>query len=73
MIVPKVMPITATKRLNGVIAMWNPTTMFSKPTGQYPSQVSIGPLGMGTRNQVSKTKKVTTGTSTAIVITTNYG
>src|SRR3982074_1388413 len=31
MIVPRVMPTTAIRRLNGVIATWNPRMMFSKP------------------------------------------
>src|SRR6266446_831300 len=31
MMVPSVIPTTATSRLNGVIAMWKPRAMFSKP------------------------------------------
>src|SRR6266849_1797522 len=37
MIVPSVMPMTATNRLNGVMAMWKPRAMFSNPTGQSTS------------------------------------
>jgi hypothetical protein len=65
MMVPSRMPTTAIKRLYGVSAIWKPRKRFSIPTRQYPSQVSTGPLGMGTRNQVSKMKNVTTGIAVA--------
>ncbi len=62
MIVPSRMPITATNKLKGVTATWNPSQMFSTPIDQYPSQASSGPLGIGTKNHFSKIKKVTRGT-----------
>ena len=61
MMVPKRMPITAMKRLNGVIATWKPRSRFSSPTRQYPNQASTGPLGIGTRNHLSKMKNAITG------------
>ena len=61
MIVPSMMPTTATKRLNGVTATEKPRRRFSKPIAQKPSQASSGPLGIGTRNHRSKITKVTTG------------
>jgi len=36
MMVPRVMPTTAMKRLKGVIAIWKPSRMFSKPMGSVP-------------------------------------
>ena len=63
MMVPRRMPITAINRLNGVKATWKPSGRLSIPTCQYPSQVSTGPFGMGTRNQVSKMRNVMTGTA----------
>src|SRR5439155_18282108 len=61
MMVPSVMPTTAMNRLNGVIAIVKPSQRFSRPIVQSPSQASSGPLGIGTRNQRSNTRNVTTG------------
>ena len=69
MMVPSRMPTTAIKRLNGVTATWKPRKRFSSPTSQYPNQASTGPLGMGTRNQVSKMRNVMTGTDVASATT----
>ena len=64
MIVPSMMPITATKMLNGVSAMEKPSRRLSKPIAQKPSHASSGPLGIGTRNHRSKITKVTRGMPT---------
>ena len=65
MMVPRSIPTTAMKRLNGVTAIWKPRKRFSSPTDQYPNQASTGPLGIGTRNQVSKMMNEMTGTTVA--------
>src|SRR5205814_9496497 len=36
MMVPRAMPTTATKRLNGVMATWKPSSRFSNPIGSEP-------------------------------------
>jgi hypothetical protein len=69
MMVPRVMPRTASPRLWGCSATWKPRSRFSQPTAQYPSQASRGPLGMGTRNHFSNTMKVSTGKRTLSRIT----
>ncbi len=69
MTVPRVMPSTATARLLGCRATWKPSSRFSQPIAQYPSQASRGPLGIGTRNHCSNTTNVITGNSTPSTIT----
>src|SRR4030095_2801295 len=68
MMVPSMMPSTATNRLNGVTATEKPRTRFAKPMVQYPRQASSGHLGIGSRNHSSNTRKVTTDRPTAMAI-----
>ena len=69
MMVPRAMPMTATKRLYGVIAIWKPRKRFSIPIAYCPSHASSGPLGIGTRNHFSKMKNVASGKRTATAST----
>src|SRR5574342_300312 len=46
MIVPSMMPTIATKRLNGVTAIWKPSRRFSRPTSE-PQPGFERPFGHG--------------------------
>src|SRR2546429_672151 len=54
MMVPRVMPMTATKRLYGVIAMWKPRRRFSIPIAYCPSHARERALGHGNENPLLK-------------------
>src|SRR5205823_12371513 len=72
MLVPRVMPTTATNRLYGVIATWKPRRRFSIPIAYWPSHASSGPLGIGTRNHFSKMKNVASGNRIARASTASH-